>query len=253
MPKADIGALANRLSPAIGADPDVVPYAARVSVWGRWFIGLVSAFEIAYRPGFWYPDDWGFVLLLVALATLNGSVHFRLLTDRPVTWRLMLLLSAMDIALGHGQHRHRPRVRQLRLRGLLSGPRAVRRGLHLRLARSSLDDDDCRRLCLRMLDGERRSRCLTIVARPGAGRGGMEFMAVLEEEISAARHRKTSLQCRLKARVSPRRARSTSCGVYIADDGAGRIIAGRVELRWRRKSRRSPGLRADRPAVRTVK
>ena len=99
LPKADLGAIAKRFSPAIWADPDVVPYAARVSVWGRWFIVLVSAFEIAYRPGFWYPDGWGFVLLLVPLATLNGLVHFRLLTNRPVTWRWMLLLSAMDIAL----------------------------------------------------------------------------------------------------------------------------------------------------------
>ena len=99
LPKADLGAIANRFSPAIWADPDVVPYAARVSVWGRWFIALVSVIEIAYRPGFWYPDGWGYVLLLVPLATLNGLVHFRLLTNRPVTWRWMLLLSAMDIAL----------------------------------------------------------------------------------------------------------------------------------------------------------
>ena len=94
-----MGAIAKRFSPAIWADPDVVPYAARVSVWGRWFIALVSAFEIAYRPGFWYPDGWGYVLLLAPLATFNGLVHFRLLTSRPVTWRWMLLLSAMDIAL----------------------------------------------------------------------------------------------------------------------------------------------------------
>ena len=99
MPKADLGAIANRFSPAICADPDVVPYAARVSVWGRWFVGLVGAFEIAYRPGFWYPDDWGYVFLLVPLVTLNGLVHFRLLTNRPVTWRWMLLLSAMDVGL----------------------------------------------------------------------------------------------------------------------------------------------------------
>ena len=99
MPKADLGAIANRFSPAIWADPDVVPYAARVSVWGRWFIALVSVIEIAYRPGFWYPDGWGYVLLLAPLATFNGLVHFRLLTNRPVTWRWMLLLSAMDIAL----------------------------------------------------------------------------------------------------------------------------------------------------------
>ena len=99
LPKADMGAITKRFSPAIWADPDVVPYAARVSVWGRWFVVLVGAFEIAYRPGFWYPNDWGFVLLLATLVTLNGSVHFRLLTNRPVTWRWILLLSAMDIAL----------------------------------------------------------------------------------------------------------------------------------------------------------
>ena len=94
-----MGATANRFSPAICADPDVVPYAARVSVWGRWFVVLVGAFEIAYRPGFWYPDNVGAVLLMVPLVTLNGSVHFRLLTNRPVTWRWMLLLSAMDVGL----------------------------------------------------------------------------------------------------------------------------------------------------------
>ena len=99
LPKADLGAIAKRFSPAICADPDVVPYAARVSVWGRWFVVLVGAFEIAYRPGFWYPDNVGAVLLLAPLATLNGLVHFRLLTNRPVTWRWMLLLSAMDIGL----------------------------------------------------------------------------------------------------------------------------------------------------------
>ena len=99
MPKADLGAIAKRFSPAIWADPDVVPYAARVSVWGRWFIALVSAFEIAYRPDFWHPDGWGFVLLMVPLVAVNGLVHFRLWTNRPVTWRWMLLLSAMDIAL----------------------------------------------------------------------------------------------------------------------------------------------------------
>ena len=99
LPKADLGAIANRFSPANCADPDVVPYAARVSVWARWFIALVSAFEIAYRPDFWYLDDLGYVLLMVPLVAFNGLVHFRLLTNRPVTWRWMLLLSAMDIAL----------------------------------------------------------------------------------------------------------------------------------------------------------
>ena len=99
MPRTDMGALANRLSPANCADPDVVPYAARVSVRGRWFIALVSAFETAYRPGLWYPDGLGYVLLMVPLVAINGLVHLRLLANRPVTCRWMLLLSAMDIAL----------------------------------------------------------------------------------------------------------------------------------------------------------
>ncbi len=99
MPRADMGAMAKRFSPAIWTETNVVPYAARVSVWGRWFSALVSAFEIAYRPGFSYPDVWLYVLLMVPLVALNGLVHFRLLTNRPVTWRWMLLLSALDIAL----------------------------------------------------------------------------------------------------------------------------------------------------------
>ena len=99
MLKADIGAMLNRFSPAVWADTEVVPYAARVSVWGRWFILLVAVVQFLYRPTFWYPDHVEYTLLpLVALA-LNGLVHHRLLTDRPVTWRWLLFLSVMDFAL----------------------------------------------------------------------------------------------------------------------------------------------------------
>ena len=94
-----MGAITDRFSSPIWADQDVIPYAARVSVWGRWFICFLSAFELAYRPSLWYPDNMGYLVLLVPLVTLNGLVHHRLLTNRPVTWRWMLLLSAVDIAL----------------------------------------------------------------------------------------------------------------------------------------------------------
>ena len=99
MPNANMGAITNRFSSAIWADPDVIPYAARVSVWGRWLIWLVSVFNLAHRPDAWYPADIEYAFLHVPLVTLNGLVHFRLLTNRPVTWRWMLVLSAMDIAL----------------------------------------------------------------------------------------------------------------------------------------------------------
>ena len=99
MLKADIGAITHRFSPHTWADPDVIPYAARVSVWGRWLIWLVSVFNLAHRPDAWYPADIEYVFLHVPLVTLNGLVHYRLRTNRPVTWRWMLALSAMDLAL----------------------------------------------------------------------------------------------------------------------------------------------------------
>ena len=70
-----------------------------MSVWGRWFIWLASVFNLAYWRDRWYPEDIEYVFLHVPLVTLNGLVHYRLLTKRPVTWRWMLVLSAMDIAL----------------------------------------------------------------------------------------------------------------------------------------------------------
>ena len=92
-------AITNRFSLAVWADPDVIPYAARVSVWGRWFVCLVTILQFAYRPGFWYPDEVAQLFPQLALVTLNGLVHYRLLTKRPVTWRWMLVLSMMDLAL----------------------------------------------------------------------------------------------------------------------------------------------------------
>ena len=94
-----MGAITNRFSSPIWADPDIIPYAARVSVWGRWFVCVVNVFQFAYRPGLWYPDEVEHLLVQVTLVALNGLVHYRLLTNRPVTWRWMLVLCAMDIAL----------------------------------------------------------------------------------------------------------------------------------------------------------
>ena len=96
---ADIGAITKRFSPSTWADPDVVPFAARVSVWGRWLLWLVAVFLLAYRPADWFPAKIEYVFLHVPLVTFNGLVHYRLLTNRPVTWRWMFALSAMDIVL----------------------------------------------------------------------------------------------------------------------------------------------------------
>ena len=100
MLKADLGPITHRFSSALWANPDVIPYAARVSVWGRCSICLVSAFALAYRPMLLVPRrTWSSCSCMEPLVTLNGLVHFRLPTNRPVTWRWMLVLSAMDLAL----------------------------------------------------------------------------------------------------------------------------------------------------------
>ena len=88
-----------RLEPLFEADADVVHQAARVAVWGRWFVWATAVGLLAYRPGLWFPHDIGYLFLNAAFAVSNGIVHYRLLTNRPVTWRWMLFLSAMDVAI----------------------------------------------------------------------------------------------------------------------------------------------------------
>ena len=91
--------LRRRVLRAVRADPDVMLYAARVSVWARWLVCLVGVFELAYRPALWYATDKEYLFLGVPLLAFNGFVHYRLQRDRAVTWRWLFFLSGMDIAL----------------------------------------------------------------------------------------------------------------------------------------------------------
>ena len=93
------GELRRRVLRAVRADPDVMLLTARVSVWARWLLLLVFVVELAYRPGLWYPGDKEYLFLSVPLLAFNGFVHYRLRRDRAVTWRWLLFLSGMDIAL----------------------------------------------------------------------------------------------------------------------------------------------------------
>ena len=99
MLRTGLSAMQSRVLRAVRADPDVVPYAAKVSVWMRWLFLLVGVVELAYRPELWFATDKPYLFLSVPLVAFNGFVHYRLLTNRTVTWRWLLFLSAMDIAL----------------------------------------------------------------------------------------------------------------------------------------------------------
>ena len=61
------------VAPGTLTDPDVVLYAVRISVWGRWFICLVGVFLLAYRPGFWYPEDIAILSVPVLLGRSTAS------------------------------------------------------------------------------------------------------------------------------------------------------------------------------------
>ena len=91
--------LRSRVLRAVRADPDVMLYAARVSVWARWLLMLVAVVELAYRPELWFATDKEYLFLSLPLPAFNGFLHYRLRRDRAVTWRWLLFLSAVDIAL----------------------------------------------------------------------------------------------------------------------------------------------------------
>ena len=99
MPGTGMSALRERALRAVQADPEVVPYAVRVSVWMRWLVWLAAVAALAYRPELWFATDKQYLLLNLPLLAFNGFVHYRLHKRRTVTWRWLLVLSAMDIAL----------------------------------------------------------------------------------------------------------------------------------------------------------
>ena len=95
---AAAAAVRNSLTPGSLSEPEVILYATRISLWGRWFIWLVVVFLTAYRPSFWYPDMTEALALPILQLLVNGLVHYRLHKRRPITERLLLLLSASDVA-----------------------------------------------------------------------------------------------------------------------------------------------------------
>ena len=86
------------LTPVTLSEPDVVSYATWVSLWGRWLIWLVVVFLAAYRPDFWYPERAEAVALPILQFLVNGLLHYRLRKRHPITPRLLVLVSASDVA-----------------------------------------------------------------------------------------------------------------------------------------------------------
>lgn len=71
----------------------------RISVWVRWFVLIAWLAQYNYRPDFASPYYIPHTLLALLMLALNGYVHYRIRSNRTVSWLWMLMLSAMDIAI----------------------------------------------------------------------------------------------------------------------------------------------------------
>ena len=82
-------------------DPDGLRYVATISVRAHWFVIAVLLFELVYRPYLYLgvARYAPFPLLLLMLIGFNGYIHYRLLSNRPVTWRWPVALYALDVFL----------------------------------------------------------------------------------------------------------------------------------------------------------
>ncbi len=101
--KEVFGAVRARVFQMLWLDPDEVSYAANIAVWVRWFLWVGAITTLAHESEFTYFQSLrqtiSVMLMHVSVATLNAHVHYRLLTKRRVTWRHMIVLSALDLAL----------------------------------------------------------------------------------------------------------------------------------------------------------
>ena len=77
-------------------DPDGLRHVATVAVRVHWFIGAVVFLEVMYRPYYEAGTFAVYVLLFLLLVGFTGYTHYRLRSDRTITWRLILALSAID-------------------------------------------------------------------------------------------------------------------------------------------------------------
>ncbi len=93
----DTAAESHRASDRTG--PDDLLYGVRISVWVRWFLLISWLLQFNYRPNFAHPAYIPSTLFAALVLALNAYVHYRIQTNRPVTWHWALALSAMDVTM----------------------------------------------------------------------------------------------------------------------------------------------------------
>ncbi len=80
-------------------DPDGLRQVATVTVWLHWFAVAFLVFQLLYRPGVTLETGIQYTLALLLLVGFNGYTHYRLATHKAMTWRWILALVSVFVAL----------------------------------------------------------------------------------------------------------------------------------------------------------
>ena len=68
-------------------------------MWIHWAVAIFFLVQLVYRPTYGMGDGVPYWLLLALLVAFNAYVHYRLRSSRPVIWRWVLGLIAMDVVM----------------------------------------------------------------------------------------------------------------------------------------------------------
>ena len=74
---------------------------ATISVRAHWFVIAALFFELVYRPylDFGVARYAPYPLLLLVLIGFIGYLHYRVLSNRPITWHWLVALYTLDVLL----------------------------------------------------------------------------------------------------------------------------------------------------------
>ena len=93
------GAVTESGRPLGPAGLDDLLYGVRISVWVRWFLLVAWLLQFNYRPNFAHPAYIPTTLFAALVLALNAYVHYRIESNRTVTWHWALALGVMDASM----------------------------------------------------------------------------------------------------------------------------------------------------------
>ncbi len=91
-----------KLEGVFRSSPDELRFAAKSMLVVRWFLWVGTVFLLAYRPQFEIDTYVPYILMSLLFVGVNAAVQYRLLTDRPITWRWLFVTNVTDVVLVSG-------------------------------------------------------------------------------------------------------------------------------------------------------